>query len=50
MSHANPLLDSAALPRFDAIEAAHVAPAIDAVLADYRTQIDALTATTGARN
>ena len=30
----NPLLDSAALPRFDAIRPEHVAPALDALLAE----------------
>jgi oligopeptidase A len=41
-SEANPLLDPAALPRFDAIRAEHVEPAIDAVLAENRAAIEAL--------
>ena len=40
----NPLLSDAALPAFAAIESAHVGPAIDAVLAEYRAGIDALIA------
>ena len=40
----NPLLSDAALPAFAAIEPAHVGPAIDAVLAEYRAGIDALIA------
>ncbi len=36
MTHANPLLDTAALPRFDAIRPEHVQPAIDALLAEAR--------------
>ena len=45
----NPLLDTADLPRFDAIEASHVAPAIDALLAEARRRTDALTAQAGPR-
>ncbi len=40
----NPLLEDAALPRFSAIRPEHVEPAIDAILADYQTGIDALIA------
>ena len=36
MTHDNPLLDTAALPRFDAIRPEHVQPAIDALLAEAR--------------
>ncbi|WP_295642029.1 M3 family metallopeptidase [uncultured Methylibium sp.] len=39
----NPLLDSAALPRFDAIRPAHVAPAIDALLAEAQAALDKAT-------
>ncbi len=45
----NPLLDPTGLPRFDVIEPAHVAPAIDALLAQARRRTDALTAQTGPR-
>lgn len=41
---ANPLLDQTGLPHFAMIQAAHVAPAVDALLADYRARIDALIA------
>ena len=34
----NPLLDSAALPRFDAIRPEHVAPALDALLSRLTTR------------
>ncbi|MER3546207.1 MAG: oligopeptidase A [Rhodanobacteraceae bacterium] len=44
MQAANPLLAETALPRFSAIRAEHVLPAIKTILADYRTRIDALTA------
>ncbi|MDE2055048.1 MAG: M3 family metallopeptidase [Xanthomonadaceae bacterium] len=40
----NPLLSDAVLPAFSRIGAADVVPAIDAVLADYRTGIDRLIA------
>ncbi|HEU4856514.1 MAG TPA: M3 family metallopeptidase [Rhodanobacteraceae bacterium] len=43
MSTANPLLSDAALPAFSSIRAADVAPAIDAILVDYQTGIDAIT-------
>ncbi len=41
---ANPLLADAALPAFSAIEPAHVEPAIDALLAEFRAAVPALTA------
>ena len=44
MSSDNPLLATDDLPRFSAIRPEHVEPAIDAVLAEYRAGIDALTA------
>jgi oligopeptidase A len=44
MSSSNPLLAGGALPAFSHIEPAQVAPAVDAVLADYRAAIDALVA------
>ena len=40
----NPLLDFSGLPRFDAIRAEHVAPAIDALLADARATIERVVA------
>ncbi|MEO8460200.1 MAG: oligopeptidase A, partial [Dokdonella sp.] len=42
----NPLLVSGALPHFSAIGPEHVEPAIDAILADYRADTDALLAST----
>ena len=50
MNHPNPLLADAALPVFSAIRPEHVLPAIDALLADYRDDIDALTAAGSARD
>ncbi|MDR3387787.1 MAG: M3 family metallopeptidase [Rudaea sp.] len=44
MTTPNPLLTDSPLPRFSAIEPAHVLPAVDATLADYRARIDALLA------
>jgi len=44
MSDSNPLLETRGLPRFSAITPAHVEPAVDALLADYRERIDALLA------
>jgi oligopeptidase A len=38
----NPLLDTSALPRFDEIMPEHVMPAIEKVIADHRSQLDAL--------
>ena len=46
----NPLLSDAPLPAFSKIRAADVAPAIDAVLADYQTGIDAITAAGAPRD
>jgi oligopeptidase A len=40
----NPLLADAALPAFSAIQPAHVEPAIDALLAEFRAAVPALTA------
>ncbi len=37
---ANPLLDFSGLPRFDLVRVAHVAPAIDALLADARAAVE----------
>ena len=48
MSDSNPLLETEGLPRFSAITPAHVEPAVDALLADYRARIDALLASDGA--
>ena len=39
---ANPLLDFSGLPRFDAIRAEHVTPAVDALIADARAAVDAV--------
>jgi len=50
MTDTNPLLRTDELPRFSEIRAEHVEPAIDAILADYRRDIDALTAAAGARD
>ena len=50
MSTANPLLSEATLPAFSAILPGHVEPAIDAILADYSTQIDALLASDTPRD
>src|SRR5947209_334926 len=44
MTTTNPLLDDTALPHFAMIQAHHVKPAVDAVLREYRTRIDALLA------
>ncbi len=40
----NPLLSPSTLPRFDAIQPEHVAPAIEALLAQASTALDAVTA------
>ncbi len=50
MSESNPLLETEGLPRFSAITPAHVEPAVDQVLADYRARIDALLATPAPRD
>lgn len=46
----NPLLDSAGLPRFASIRAAHIEPAIDRRLAENRAGIDALLENTDRRD
>ena len=38
----NPLLDTSALPRFDEIEARHVLPALEQLIADHRAKLEAL--------
>lgn len=50
MSDTNPLLADTALPAFASIKPEHVVPAIDAVLADYKKQIETLTGGTAARD
>ncbi|WP_347259347.1 M3 family metallopeptidase [Rudaea sp.] len=50
MTPANPLLADTALPAFAAIKPEHVGPAIDAVLAEYQREIDALTAAASPRD
>jgi Zn-dependent oligopeptidase len=40
----NPLLDFSSLPRFDAIQPEHVAPAINELLSRYQALIDELIA------
>ena len=50
MTTTNPLLAQAELPDFPAIRPEHVNPAIDAVLADFRTAVDTLTADPQARD
>jgi oligopeptidase A len=50
MSDSNPLLETEGLPRFSAITPAHVEPAVDALLADYRARIDALLAADAPRD
>ena len=40
---ANPLLDFSGLPRFSAMRSEHIAPAIDALLAENRAIVDRLT-------
>ena len=46
----NPLLTDSGLPDFRAIRPEHVEPAIDTLLADYQTGIDALLASSEPRN
>lgn len=48
MKHVNPLLDLSGLPRFEEIEAHHVEPALDEVLATNREQISALESHAGS--
>src|SRR5450830_898322 len=43
MTNPNPLLDFSGLPRFDAITAEHVTPAIDVLLAQARAKVAQLT-------
>ncbi|MGH8112278.1 MAG: M3 family metallopeptidase [Rhodanobacteraceae bacterium] len=50
MPDLNPLLADTALPAFSKIRAADVVPAIDAILADYQTRIDQLTASGAPRD
>ncbi|WP_049621354.1 M3 family metallopeptidase [Frateuria defendens] len=50
MNAPNPLLADDRLPAFSQIRPEHVQPAIDAILADYRAGIDALTAPGAARD
>lgn len=50
MTDLNPLLETSGLPRFSAIQPGHVEPAIDAILADYRSHIDALLAADAPRD
>jgi oligopeptidase A len=50
MSHDNPLLADDTLPAFTQIRPEHVEPAVDAILADYRASIDALTALDAPRD
>jgi oligopeptidase A len=46
----NPLLAASHLPQFSAITPSHVAPAIDACLADYRAAVERLVADPAARS
>ena len=51
MTHAsNPLLAARELPEFSRIEPAHVTPAIDALLQDFRADVDRLVADPQARD
>ncbi len=50
MIHANPLLNPVGLPRFSEIKPEHVEPAIDAILAEYRTRIESLLASAAPRD
>ncbi|MFT3790490.1 MAG: M3 family metallopeptidase [Rudaea sp.] len=50
MTQTNPLLADSALPAFATIKPEHVEPAIDAVLAEYRREIDALTSAKAPRD
>jgi oligopeptidase A len=45
--HDNPLLDFSGLARFDAIQPAHITPAIDALLAECRAAVARVTAARG---
>jgi oligopeptidase A (EC:3.4.24.70). Metallo peptidase. MEROPS family M03A len=44
----NPLLDFSALPRFSQIKPEHVIPAVDQLLAENKTLVDALAASAEA--
>ncbi|MFN7211488.1 MAG: M3 family metallopeptidase, partial [Lysobacteraceae bacterium] len=46
----NPLLSPALLPDFPALQPAHVVPAVEAVLADYRAAVERLVADPAARD
>src|SRR5690348_3619889 len=50
MATDNPLLGNAQLPAFSKIRVSDVVPAIDAILGDYQTGIDALIASDGPRD
>ncbi|WP_146907426.1 M3 family metallopeptidase [Arenimonas daejeonensis] len=50
MTQTNPLLAPGELPAFSAIAPEHVNPAIDEVLAGFRTEVDRLTADPSARD
>lgn len=50
MTTTNPLLTETGLPRFGAIQADHVEPAIDQILADYQRDLDAMLASKDARD
>lgn len=50
MNSTNPLLADGELPAFSVITPEHVNPAIDAVLAEFRTTVDQLVADPGARS
>src|SRR5688572_26420935 len=47
---ANPLLATDGLPNFSAIEPRHIAPAVEAVLAEFRAAVDRLVADPEARS
>ena len=50
MTQPNPLLVDSALPPFASIKPEHVEPAVEAVLAEYQRQIEALTSDTSSRD
>ena len=50
MQAMNPLLAETPLPQFSAVRAEHVLPAIEAILADYRARIDALTSSSAGND
>jgi len=50
MTHTNPLLAESTLPSFASIKPEHVEPAVDAVLAEYKQQIEALTSNSSTRD